>query len=223
MTATMQAKAFFDRVARRAMRLYERLHYDLVLARQGYGTPVAKETWDAEYGKSHSEWTYFDTPSELGRYALIASYVHHLHGSPAILEVGCGHGSLVELLARFGFQNFLGIDLSPAAIQRAEALGIPGASFAAADLESFEPPGRYDTIVFNETLYYAKQPTQTLLRYARSLNPNGTLIVSMHRSGNHAVIWRNLFERFDLRYSTLIQNQAEQAWDVRVLEPKPAP
>ncbi len=213
----------FRKVVWAALRIYERLHYDLVLARQGYGTPVARENWDAGYSKQRSGWSYLDTPTELGRYALIASYAHNLHERPTILEIGCGHGSLLELLVRFGFRRYLGIDHSSEAIKRAKSLGIEKASFEVADFETWHRPERFDIIVFNESLYYAKQPTETLLRYADSLCENGALIVSMHRSGNHGIIWNKLFDHFEVAWSTMIENQARQAWDVRVLMRKREP
>ena len=39
---------------------------------------------------------------------------------------------------------------------------------------------------------------------------------------NHGSNWNHLLNRFEVLYATLIQNQVDHAWDIRVLRPKRA-
>jgi len=43
-----------------------------------------------------------------------------------ILELGCGHGALLHVLAQFGYENALGVDNSDEQVAAAQALGIRG-------------------------------------------------------------------------------------------------
>lgn len=44
----------------------------------------------------------------------------------AILDLGCGHGAFVHYLHRAGYQNVVGVDVSPSQVVEARRLGIEG-------------------------------------------------------------------------------------------------
>lgn len=44
----------------------------------------------------------------------------------AILELGCGHGALLHVLAQMGYRNARGVDVSPEQVAAARRLGIAG-------------------------------------------------------------------------------------------------
>jgi SAM-dependent methyltransferase len=201
------------RVERRVRRLY----YDLVLGPRGYGRPISKAAWEAKHTPKY--WGFLSSVDEMAHYMVIVGYIHHLQASPRILDVGCGPGRLLELLTPSRFDSFTGIDLSSEAIKQAHGLGIGKARFAVADFEEWEAPGRFDTIVFNESLYYARRPVDTLARYGCALADNGLLLVSMVRYGNHGVIWRQIERRFTAVHATAVETDRGQAWDIKVLRP----
>lgn len=154
---------------------------------------------------------------ELGHYMVIAGYIRHLFVAPTVLDVGCGPGRLGELVQAFACKSYLGIDLSPEAIKQARLRATIHARFRVADLNEWNPPGRYSAIVFCESLNYATRPASTLVRYARALEPAGVLIVSLYRHRNHGRIWRHVARGFAILDVTTVTNRKQQTWDVKVL------
>jgi SAM-dependent methyltransferase len=203
-----------------AAQLTKRLYYLLWLGPRGYGKPVPKDILLSQYKRG--DWDYLRSIDELARYMVIVGYIHSMYKrkSPIVLDVGCGDGLLLELLTPFGFESYLGIDLSSEAIKRAEPLVAGNAKFEVADFEKWEVPRSFDIIVFNESLMYAKRPVDVLLRYSRSLNENGLMIVSIFRTGLRRAIWRSLNKYFAITNSTTVKNQQGQVWDIKVLRSK---
>ena len=76
----------------------------------------------------------------------------------SVLELGCGEGHLTQ--AVFGDAgSVVGVDVSDIAIARAQALGLPNASFQAADFLDV-PFAGYDVIAAIECLYYLSPAEQ---------------------------------------------------------------
>ena len=72
----------------------------------GRGTPRPRELWEEEY---HSDvWKYLDSASEIAHGMVIVGYVQHFYANPAILDVGCGHGRLLQLLEPHPFKSYPG-------------------------------------------------------------------------------------------------------------------
>jgi 2-polyprenyl-3-methyl-5-hydroxy-6-metoxy-1,4-benzoquinol methylase len=184
-----------------------------------HGRPVPQETWDRQY--RDGTWEWLDSIDELAHYMVIAGYVRHLFPSPTILDVGCGQGRLAELLGKFSLTRYLGIDLSAEAIQHARRRVRSPARFRVADLNHWRPPGQFSVIVFCESLNYAIHPVSTLVRYARSLEKGGAIIVSLVRHRNHGKIWKNTARHFRTMDSTTVINSKGATWDIRVLRPAP--
>ncbi len=151
---------------------------------------------------------------------MIAAYATQRFESPSILDVGCGHGRLLKMLAPHGFNGYVGIDLSTEAIDRAKSLHIENARFVAADFERRPMSGKFNTIIFNESLYYARKPADVLASYSSCLNKDGVVIVSMFSKGNAGSIWKSLKAGFTTVDSTTVINNNNKAWDIKVLQPK---
>ncbi len=184
-----------------------------------HGRPVPRETWDQQF--RDGTWEWLDSIDDFAHYMVIAGYVHYLFTSPTILDVGCGQGRLAELLAPCSFERYLGIDLSAEAIKRARRRPGTHARFRVADLNEWHPPGRFSVIVFCESLNYALHPVSTLVRYARALERDGAIIVSLYRHRNHGRIWKNAARYFRIADSTTVINPKGATWDIRVLRPLP--
>lgn len=182
------------------------------------GRPLPPETWDRQYREGALD--FLDSLGELAHYAVTAGYLRSLFTFPTILDVGCGHGRLLDLLEAFSFKSYVGIDLSVEAIRRATVRSRENTRFYVADFDQWEPTGRFTVIVFCESLNYAKHPVSALLRYARSLERNGGIIVSLYRHRNHGKIWRNIDRFFATVDSTTVRNRKRQTWNIRVLQTK---
>ena len=135
-------------------------------------------TWDAEY--SAGRWDYLGDPEEEPRYAILATLIAHDGERRSILDLGCGTGILHRHVAAGAIERYTGVDVSAEAVARAAEEATEGAEFLAADIRTWQPDGDYDVIVFNEVLYYLREPRDVLRRYAGHLTHGGTLLVSMY-------------------------------------------
>src|ERR1700722_18085263 len=117
---------------------------------------------------------------------------------PAVLDVGCGHGRLLQLLEPLGFKEYLGTDYSAEAIRRAESLSIPNTRFEVADFEVWDTLARFDVVMLHECLYYARDARQVLERALGWLTSDGMLVVSMFSNTRATRIWTQL-EAFPIR------------------------
>jgi len=66
-----------------------------------------------------------------------------------------------------GLARYVGVDLSSAALQRAQAFGLSGCEFVRGDFETWLPTERFDVVVFNESIGYARDPAATVRRFFR--------------------------------------------------------
>lgn len=202
--------------ARRALR---HLHFRLVSAPRGRGRVIPKTTWDGDYRLG--VWDHLDSLDEMAHYAVIAGYVAapELADAPAVLDVGCGRGILYHHLRRVRLDRYVGVDLSSEALVDARRRAGGGASFEQADFESWEVPRRFDFVVFNESLYYARDPAATLTRYGTCLTAGGYLIVSIYRNGHEKPLWRSIERHASAVHGTTVDNGRGGVWDIRVLRP----
>ncbi|HEX5659741.1 MAG TPA: class I SAM-dependent methyltransferase [Polyangiales bacterium] len=175
----------------------------------------SSEVWDDEYARGH--WERIHNESEFGCYALILAHLWRKGRSPSVLDVGCGEGRLLSIMNGFARSEYVGVDLSTEAIQRARALDVPDASFAVAWAEHFEAERRFDVIVFNESLYDLPSPEQVVARYRSMLAPDGMIVISMFRCFSARLIWRKIARKFPFTHQERVTNQLGHAWDVRVI------
>ncbi|KQW16812.1 class I SAM-dependent methyltransferase [Streptomyces sp. Root369] len=93
------------------------------------------------------------------------------------LDVGCGAGDLVRLLA-IRATHVHGIDSDERIIGRARELTDPDLSvtFSVADGLSYDEDGRYDVITCVAVLHHLPL-TETLTRFRQQLAPGGTLVI----------------------------------------------
>lgn len=175
---------------------------------------IPKAKWDEQWASGF--WDYLgEDIGELGRFSLIAGYCHFLKVDGKVLDIGCGTGMLAE---RLPTTDYLGVDLSTIAIEKAMQRKLPNARFVAADAVSFVPPHSFDVIVFNESLWYLREPERQVLRYAQYLTPGGLLIVSMWHAAETIQVWKRLKAHFHLRDTVrLVHPTSHRRWDITVL------
>jgi SAM-dependent methyltransferase len=185
----------------------------------GGGKPVPETALDAEYASGN--WDHFFDPRELPRYAALTGLIRaHASQPPRLLDVGCGSGRLPMQFAAGELGAYFGVDLSLEGLQRAKKLGLPNAEFAHGDFESWRTTGRWDVILFNEVIGYARDPGGTVAAFLPALAPGGVAIVSLYRWGNHAAIWRRIGRNATTVKHLEIQGPPGVIWDIRVLAPR---
>lgn len=125
-------------------------------------------------------------PGWLGRQyrRMLAHYYNLLIPSSAnVLEVGCGDGSLLELLR---VKTKTGIDISARQIELARQRIPSGRFYVQAGEElSLEEP--FDYIILSDTLNLAADVQQLLVRLQRVSHPKTRLVLNIHNS-----LWRPL-------------------------------
>lgn len=101
-------------------------------------------------------------------------------GRAAILDAGCGTGSLSVLLAALGHE-VIGIDWSPAMIVQAQtkaAVSGQPVTFTVMDAANPQfPSRRFDVILCRHVLWALPEPTAALHRWADLLAPGGRLLL----------------------------------------------
>jgi 2-polyprenyl-3-methyl-5-hydroxy-6-metoxy-1,4-benzoquinol methylase len=195
----------------------KRLHYRCWVAPRGYGKPCPRQTWDQQYRAG--EWDHLNSLQELDHYSVIVGYIRHFFEQAEILDLGCGHGRLLDLLHRRWFKHYTGVDLSEQAISRARGLNVADVLFVVDDFEKWTPRGLVDVIVFNESLYHGHHPVAIVKRYLPALKQGGKIIVSMHDEGNSDIIWRKLNSALRCRHGVHLQTDCGQKWVVRIFDP----
>ncbi len=180
---------------------------------------VTAKTWDREYAQG--DWDCLYSDEQLGHYMIIVGYVLRVRKTARILEVGCGSGRLLELLGRVGFEHYLGVDLSEEAIAQARALEVPHSAFQVADACSFSTQERFDVIIFNEVVYYLKNPAEVLLHYAGLLREDGAIVVSMFDFVPSRRIWPQIDQTFETLDTNRVENRKGQKWEIRLISKRP--
>jgi 2-polyprenyl-3-methyl-5-hydroxy-6-metoxy-1,4-benzoquinol methylase len=100
----------------------------------------------------------------------------------AVLDVGCGQGHAVNLLAHaFPHSRFTGYDLSAggiaAAQAEAQALGNMNVRFTVRDVSALHESGHYELITAFDAIHDQAHPAAVLRGVAAALAPEGTLLM----------------------------------------------
>ena len=186
-----------------------------IIGRRG---PDPLTTPDPDRGDSKT-WEYLGDLSELARYAVIAGYVRRLRPRASVLDVGSSNGVLAEEL-KHDVHLFRGIEYDAASVQKANERRIAAAEFLVADANTYVTADKFDVIVFNETLYYLRDPIQLLHRYARCLRPDGILIVSNFVARNLLRFPKEIGRHFEVIEQTTVINSRGLGWTIQVVCPR---
>ena len=96
-------------------------------------------------------------------------------------------------------------------------------TFLAADCENYSPAERFDVIVFSEVLCCLRDPLQTVERYARCLNPEGLLLLSLCTAARGAgtILWRLKRAYTTVDEVRVIHSGRNVSWMCAALRPEP--
>jgi SAM-dependent methyltransferase len=175
------------------------------------------EYWEQRYSGAARVWS--------GKVnATMASVVAEL-APGAALDLGCGEGGDVLWLAEQGWAAH-GLDISAVAVGRAReeaaARGLDGATFAATDLDAWQPePSTVDLVTasfFQSNV--ALERTAILRRAATAIRPGGHLVIVSHAAPpswakDHPA--RMIGAQEDAAQLAL----PESEWELRIAEDRP--
>jgi ubiquinone/menaquinone biosynthesis C-methylase UbiE len=116
-----------------------------------------------------------------------------LAGGLRVLDAGCGSGRiLIKLAESFPSSSFVGMDLSPEAIQsaRGEAAtrGLKNVQFAVVDLGDFDqaaPPSAFDLVTTFDAVHDQGKPLNLLKGIQRTLADDGVYVMQDIKGSSH--------------------------------------
>jgi 2-polyprenyl-3-methyl-5-hydroxy-6-metoxy-1,4-benzoquinol methylase len=113
---------------------------------------------------------------------LIAGLVDRLEAGIDVLDVGCGEGVAIQMMAqRFPRSRFVGIDLATDAIQSAQAqthrAGLTNARFLVQDAASFAAPSAFDFVTAFDAIHDQAAPRRVLRGIREALRPGGVFLM----------------------------------------------
>ncbi|WP_315817156.1 class I SAM-dependent methyltransferase [Paraflavitalea speifideaquila] len=169
--------------------------------------------WDKQYVRGN--WECLKSPLEQMRFDAVRNYIKKYSNKGNILEVGCGEGILQAGMSKHSYRKFLGIDISEIAIQRAAHLADTTTEYRTANMENFSPAEKFDIIIFNEVLYYARNPNQLMARYMEFLNPEGFIIVSIFQTSSNIKVMNGVEAKFK-SIDEMVSSNEIGSWCCRV-------
>ncbi|MDO4867308.1 MAG: methyltransferase domain-containing protein [Clostridia bacterium] len=97
----------------------------------------------------------------------------------ALLDVGCGTGFLIDMLAKQKPARYCGVDLSDEMIRVAKGKGIHGAEFVVGSADRLPyPDGSFDIVTCSQSFHHYPYPEKAMQEAKRVLKPGGLYILS---------------------------------------------
>jgi SAM-dependent methyltransferase len=154
---------------------------------------AALRRWGFDEKYRSGAWNYATEPS-----AELVQIVERYARGGHVLMLGCGTGSIATALRPDSFTSFLGVDLSPEGVARANRQCSSKVRFQVSDMLQFQSEQKFDVILFSESLYYLRPGRRRplLARIARMLAPRGRIIVTIAQPRRFAGILRMVRRHF---------------------------
>jgi len=103
-----------------------------------------------------------------------------------VVDLGCGTGELTrEMHRRLAATETLGVDSSPAMLEKASAFAGDGLRFVQADVATFEDADGFDVVFSNAALQWIGDHERLFARVAALVRPGGQLAVQMPANHDH--------------------------------------
>ena len=176
---------------------------------------ISRYRWDYQYAKGM--WDGL-RDKEMDRIIVAEEMLTRFSKIGNVLEIGCGEGIFYNHINENIYSFYEGIDISSVAIEKTK----PNSKsiFEAADMETYIPRKlKYSVIVFNEVLFYSKNPFQLVDRYMKYLDESGILLIGMYDTPKSVIIWKDILKQFTILEAKNI-HQDGKSWTYKVLIPK---
>lgn len=145
------------------------------------------DRWNHQYATG--QWEGLKAPLEQARFETCIALLRRHAAGGDLLEIGCGEGLLLQRLSPNDYRQFVGVDISEVAIQRATGLANPRANFLVADMRQLELEQKFDAVIFTESIYYVSRCDELLRRYTRFLREHGVFVVSVFNNRGSQGVW----------------------------------
>jgi 2-polyprenyl-3-methyl-5-hydroxy-6-metoxy-1,4-benzoquinol methylase len=130
---------------------------------------------------------------------IIPQISEKLHSGINVLDIGCGSGRAINLMAKtYPNSQFTGYDFSAEAIDNAtneaKNLGITNSSFEKQDVSKFSKDDFFDVITAFDAIHDQAEPDKVLVNLRKSLKSNGVFLMQ------------------DIRASSKLENNMNHSW-----------
>jgi 2-polyprenyl-3-methyl-5-hydroxy-6-metoxy-1,4-benzoquinol methylase len=130
---------------------------------------------------------------------IIPQISEKLHSGINVLDIGCGSGRAINLMAKtYPNSQFTGYDFSAEAIDNAtneaKNLGITNSSFEKQDVSKFSKDDFFDVITAFDAIHDQAEPDKVLVNIRKSLKSNGVFLMQ------------------DIRASSKLENNMNHSW-----------
>lgn len=158
--------------------------------------------------------------ADRGRYDYLVNLIRNRYPQGSILDLGCGEGILQEYLGRSGYGAYLGVDFSDVAIANAQKLADEKTRFVVGDLDRLSVQGQWDVIIYNETLYYLRDPKGAVGAVLPHLAAGGVVVISMvdKHGKERTELWSKMEEILHTADKKKITNSNGDSWTIRVYQ-----
>ena len=179
----------------------------------------SRERWNYQYAKG--QWDGLKDGYERERQEMVKAFFIKYANGGSLLEIGAGDGILPELVfQKQHYSTYLGVDVADEVMAKANhRLGDDRHRFLFGDMNNWQIKEKFDVILLNECINYAKNFDKTWTETLKSLNSGGVFIVSMHEHKRSPQIWAAFDCHFTILEEKLVQNEFSK-WMVKVGKPK---
>ena len=181
------------------------------------GKRSAEERWNERW----ADPSFHPEPllEEITHHLVLAGYARVLKPGGALLDAGCGDGEFRPHLHPDAFSRYVGIDFAEP-VARARKYADARTTFEVSDIRAYTPTAKFDSIVFNESLYYIDDAIAELDRYATFLAPGGVFLVSLHLKPKTETLWRRIAKRFQMIDRVTVENAKGVRWMIGAFRPR---
>ena len=139
---------------------------------------LSKKHFDAQAAEYDRRNTYYYSQNGKISCRDIAEQIRELPYE-SLLDVGCGTGFLIDLLAKQRSARYCGADLSDGMIRMAKEKRIEGAEFTVCSADKLPYPDEtFDIVTCSQSFHHYPYPEQAMREAKRVLKPGGLYILS---------------------------------------------
>lgn len=150
---------------------------------------VKRWVWDRKFRESSIQKQWMPPP------AFVAAAYACAGPAGAVLDMGCGAAVVLTELVRLGWRgHYVGVDISPAAIELARRQSDSNAEWTVSAIENYTFPRFFDAICFLESIYYVR-PAKirgTIQKCVDHLTPRGGIFIKVCDRSRHAETIRQI-------------------------------